>query len=72
MKNLKSYESLAIYSRMIVNGEFPCIDKQKYKDYSNYSSEWNNFVFHESARVAEQLGYGYQPISFINDILYNI
>lgn len=43
---------------------------QQYSQVSEFSPAWNSFVFHESARTAEELGYGRHPLAFLNDVLY--
>lgn len=40
------------------------LEKQKYSLLSEFSHEWNDFVFYESARAANQIGYGLHPLAF--------
>lgn len=46
------------------------LEKQKYSLFSEFSPAWNQFVFYESARAADQIGYGLYPLAFFNDLLY--
>jgi hypothetical protein len=70
MNNLQSIGSISAYVNMMRGGRFPTLETQKYQCYSEFSRTWNDFVFYESARVADQLGYGCAPLAFINDLTY--
>jgi hypothetical protein len=70
MNNLHSIGPILAYVRMMKEGQFPTLETQKYQLYSEFSRSWNDFVFYESARAADQLGYGYEPLAFYNDLLY--
>jgi hypothetical protein len=63
-------DTLIKYSQMMKAGTFPSMEEQKYKSVSEFSHAWNDFVFYESGRSADQLGYGFHPLSFLNDLLY--
>ena len=70
MKNINGINTLIQYFQMIKAGVFSSLEEQKYKSVGEFSHAWNDFVFYESSRSADQLGYGPHPLSFLNDILY--
>ncbi len=70
MINIKSMETLLIYANFIREGQFPILENQKFNSLGDFSSEWNDFVFYESARAAETIGYGNNPLAIFNDVLY--
>ena len=72
MINIRGFDTLDQYTRLVREGVFPSLDTQKYKSLSEYSSSWNTFVYYESSRAAEQHGYGFSPLAYFNDLLYNI
>ena len=70
MKNIVGIETLRQYVKMKRAGVFPSLEEQKFKSLGEFSHSWNDFVHWESARAAEQIGYGFSPLAFFNDILY--
>ena len=72
MINIRGYDTLDQYARLVREGKFSNLDTQKYKSLGEFNREWNTFVYFESARSAEQFGYGYSPLAFFNDLLYAI
>jgi hypothetical protein len=63
-------KTLLVWSERMKQEQFPNLETQKYNSVSEFSAEWNEFVFYESARAAEQIGYGLHPLAFFNDVLY--
>ncbi|NCQ51868.1 hypothetical protein GW796_08240 [archaeon] len=70
MTNLMGIDSLTQYANKLRENIFPSLENQKYKSLGEFSSDWNTFVYFESARAAEQIGYGFHPLAFLNDVLY--
>ena len=62
---------LFFYAERLRASRFSSLQAQRYESVGEFSRTWNDFVFYESARAAEQIGYGKHPLAFFNDVLYS-